>query len=431
MKRNRAGSARTAAAALLGEVLQQRSSLTEVAEPFPALEARDRAFARHLVYGVLRWLSALEWLAARLLDRPLRSRDRDIHFLVLMGLLQLWQDEAAPHAVVHATAGAARQLGKDWAVGLVNALLRRFQREHGALLGELQGLEERFAHPQWLLAALREDWPEDWQAIAAANNRQAPLWLRVNRRRTGRRDYLLKLEAAGLTGHLPETCADAVRVDPAVPVSRLPGFDDGLVSVQDSAAQLAADLLAPAGKERILDACAAPGGKSCHLLERAPGLSLTALDRNPARVGLIRENLQRLGLNCELAAADATDTAAWWDGTPFRKILLDAPCSATGVIRRHPEIKWLRDPEQVESALGRQRALLDRLWPLLDAGGILVYATCSVLKRENSEQIHGFLARHDDAECIGPGPDGRSGRQILPGEAGMDGFYYAVLRKSA
>jgi 16S rRNA (cytosine967-C5)-methyltransferase len=429
MKRAAAGSPRIAAAGLLAEVLERSVSLADAMPPPRGLESRDRAFARHLAYGVLRWLTALQWLAARLLDRPLRKRDRDVQYLVLMGLLQLWQDQAAPHAVVHATSGAARELGKHWAVGVVNAVLRRFQRERATLLAELGERDQRFAHPGWLLEALREDWPEEWPAVVAANNRQAPLWLRINRQRTGMRAYLERLEATGLEASLLDRCVDAERVEPAVPVSRLPGFADGLVSVQDAAAQLAVDLLAPAQGERILDACAAPGGKACHLLERAPAIELTALDRSAERIERVRENLRRLGLDCRLQVADAVATSSWWDGRPFSKILLDAPCSATGVIRRHPEIKWLRDPEQVQSAVGQQRALLDALWPLLDAGGILVYATCSVLKRENSKQIHGFLARHGDAECVGPDAGDRTGQQILPGEAQMDGFYYAVLRK--
>ena len=282
-----------------------------------------------------------------------------------------------------------------------------------------------------LLDALRQDWPDDWRAIVEANNQQAPMWLHINRQRTGMRQYLAMLEEAGLESHTLETCADAVLVRPAVAVGGLPGFAEGLVSVEDAAAQVAADLLDPSGCDRILDACAAPGGKACHLLERAPGIALTALDRQEDRIGLITENLRRLGLECDLAAVDATDTESWWDGQLFNKILLDAPCSATGVIRRHPEIKWLRDPQQVQLAVERQQALLDQLWPLLEAGGMLVYATCSVLKRENSKQIHGFLSRHKNARCTGLGPGVAPGRQILPGEAGMDGFYYAVLRKSA
>jgi 16S rRNA (cytosine967-C5)-methyltransferase len=218
-------------------------------------------------------------------------------------------------------------------------------------------------------------------------------------------------------------------------VLRIPGFTEGKVSVQDPAAQLAADFLAPAKGERILDACAAPGGKTCHLLERQPGIDLLALDRDAARVSLIRENLERLGLQCRVETADASNPDQWWDGTPFDKILLDAPCSTTGVIRRHPDIKWLRDAGQVQNAVSTQQQLLDRLWPLLGAGGILVYSTCSILKSENHKQIHGFLSRHTDAEPAGPDSNANEsappGRQILPGQEGMDGFYYAVIRKSS
>jgi 16S rRNA (cytosine967-C5)-methyltransferase len=423
-------SARAAAAVILAAVLDRHESLEESVASNRRLDSRDEAFARYLAYGVLRWLAALEWIAGQLLDRPLKKRDRDVHFLVLIGLFQLWKDGSAPHAAVHATAETARQLGKNWAVGLINALLRKFQRERTGLLDGLGERAERFAHPGWLLGALQKDWPDDWQAIAEANNQQAPMWLRINRQRTGMRQYRAMLDTAGLGSELLDSCADAVLVRPAVPVGTLPGFAEGLVSVQDAAAQVAADLLNPVEGDRILDACAAPGGKTCHLLERAPGIALTALDRQPERIELISENLLRLGLGCELVATDATDTQSWWDGRPFNKILLDAPCSATGVIRRHPEIKWLRKPQQVQLAVERQRALLDKLWPLLKAGGMLVYATCSVLKSENSKQIHEFLSRHSNAQCGTPGTGDLPGRQIMPGESQQDGFYYAVLRKS-
>ncbi len=420
---------RVAAARLLGTVLREGRTLGEADSATGGLDDRDRAFARHLAYGVLRWYAALEWLAGQLLERPLRDRDRDIHYLLLIGLFQAWKDDAAEHAAVHASAEAARQSGKRWAVGLVNAVLRRFLRERAGLLDRLATRPERHAHPGWLLDELQGDWPDDWPGIVRENNMQAPLWIRVNRRKTGTAEYRAMLREAGLDSEPSAGLDAALKVSPAVPVSELPGFHQGLVSVQDAAAQLAAGLLGAAPGERVLDACAAPGGKTCHLLESVADLRLTALDLDPDRLDLVRENLQRLGLDCDLRAADATDTDSWWDGTPFDRILLDAPCTATGVIRRHPEVKWLRSEKQLQSAQRRQRALLDGLWPLLKAGGILVYATCSILRRENSKQIHEFLSRHAEAQSLAPPGGDATGLQILPGTEDMDGFYYAVLRK--
>lgn len=436
MSRGAGASPRLAAVRLLAAVLDRGQGLSDAEAP-PGLEdPRDRAFARHLAYGVLRWYNALDWLAGRLLQRPLKRRDRDVHRLVLVGLFQLWRDEAPDHAAVHEAAEAARALGKAWAVGLVNAVLRRFLREQGPLLQDLNRCDERFAHPPWLLAALRSQWPLQWEGIVAANNQPAPLWLRV--RHGADRDALhQRLAAAGLAVRAHPHAADALAVEPAVAVEALPGFLEGQVSVQDPAAQLAAGLLDVRPGQRVLDACAAPGGKACHLLERQPDIALTALDASDARLGRVRENLERLGLadrpGLSLAAADAAEPEAWWDGKPFQRILLDAPCSATGVIRRHPDIKWLRRPEQVPEASRLQRRLLGALWPLLEPGGILVYATCSVLHEENRDQVEDFLERHPDAAAMplasAWGTAVGAGRQILPGQDDMDGFYYARLRK--
>jgi 16S rRNA (cytosine967-C5)-methyltransferase len=423
--------ARLAALSVLGAVLDERQALGEIPPAHSGLADRDRAFSMHLAYGVLRWLNALEWLARQLISRPLKQRDRDIHRLVLLGLFQLWQDRTPEHAAVHATAEVARQLGKTWGVGLVNAVLRRFLREQEDLLAGLAQAPEKYAHPEWLLEQLKQDWPDAWQSIADQNNQTAPLWLRVNRQRSDLETMRGLLEASGFATRLHAQAPDAISIAPAVPVLQIPGFADGRVSVQDAAAQLAVELLDPQAGNRVLDACAAPGGKASHLLERQVDISLLALDRADRRCALIRANMERLGLRGEVRAADAGQPEHWWDQRHFDRILLDAPCSATGVIRRHPEIKWLREPGQVCSAVTDQQRLLDQLWPLLDTGGILVYATCSVLRCENHEQIHGFLSRHPDAAPDFPGRAGEVDRQILPGQDGMDGFYYAVLRKRA
>jgi len=367
--------ARLAAVSAIGAVLDDHLSLAEYFQVSTRLPARDQSFARHLAYGTLRWLSALEWISGQLFNKTLKREDRDIKRLVMMGIYQLWKDQTADHAAIHATAECARQLGKHWAVGLVNALLRRFQREQQEILTGLGATREQYAHPEWLLDRLEHDWPRKWQEVVDQNNRQAPLWLRVNRQRTEAKEAGKELRQAGCTTEFHPRAADAISVQPAVAVEKIPGFSEGRVSVQDPAAQLAADLVDPQPGERILDACAAPGGKTCHLLERQSDVKLLALDRNPKRLSLIRENLHRLGLDCELKTADATRPEDWWDNNPFDKILLDAPCSTTGVIRRHPEIKWLRDESQVDKAVAVQQLLLNRLWPMLKNGGILVYAT--------------------------------------------------------
>lgn len=435
----RGGNARLAALELLSLVLERGMNLADAdaaAASAARADSRDRAFSRHLAYGVLRWLTALEWLTGQLLQRPLKPRDRDIERLLLVGLFQLWQGETGAHAAVNETAECARLLGKPWAVGLINAVLRRFQREQADWLERLSRQDARHAHPDWLLSALRADWPDQWEQIVAANNRAAPLWLRLRRDRE-QQPTRASLEQNGFSTIDHPGVAGALQIQPAVGVERIPGFAEGLLSVQDPAAQLAAGLLGVESGQRVLDACAAPGGKTGHLLEAEPGIELTALDRSEARLERVRENLGRLGFldhpQLQLQAADATQPGDWWDGRPYQRILLDAPCTATGVIRRHPEIKWLRTPGQLAEAVALQASLLQRLWPLLDAGGILLYATCSVLRDENNRQIESFAASQPDAQVtaieaswgrpVGPG------RQILPGEGDMDGFYYARLRK--
>jgi len=426
---------RIAALKALSEVLDSNKNLAESEALSQIRDSRDNAFARHLAYGVLRWFSALDWLAGELLAKPLKKRERDVQRLLLLGLQQLWHDKTASHAAVNETAECARLLGKPWAVGLINAVLRRFLREQEHFLERLGQADQRFAHPDWMLKEIQQDWPDDWQDIVDANNRQAPLWLRINRQKADEVTLRRDLETAGFKIESHKHARDAITISPAAAVGQIPGFEQGLLSVQDPAAQLARDLLDPGPGERILDACAAPGGKTAHLLESCPEIELTILDRQAKRVEQIHQTLNRLGLTADTVVADAADVENWWDGRKFHKILLDAPCSATGVIRRHPEIKWLRSREQINTVVQTQADLLAALWPLLEAGGILVYATCSVLKRENSEQIQRFLEKNINATAEAPavewGTASPFGRQIIPGQARMDGFFYAVLRKSA
>ncbi len=437
MNQRRKNSPRLAALNTLANVLDQQQNLLEADETSALPDSRDRALARHLAYGVIRWLNSLQWLSGQLLDRPLKKRDQDINRLILIGLHQLWQDGTAPHAAIHETAECARVLGKSWAVGLVNAVLRRFQREQQQCLAGLQKQPEMYAHPRWLLSKFQSDWPRDWPKIIDANNHAAPLWLRINRCRPDHQQLAATLTQDGFTVTRHPTATDAIRITPAVAVNAIPGFGEGRLSVQDPAAQLAVDLLELEGQQRVLDACAAPGGKTCHILERFPSIEMTAVERSPSRLNMIQENLDRLELGGQgglsLVAGDAAEPAHWWDGTAYDRILLDAPCTATGVIRRHPEIKWLRTNGQLKEVALMQQKLLDRLWPLLKPGGILVYVTCSVLIEENRSQIDRFLASHDDAENLAVdlplSHDQDPGRQILPGEEEMDGFFYARLRK--
>jgi len=419
----------------LSEVLDSNKSLADSKALSQLQNSRDNAFARNLTYGVLRWLNALDWLAGELLVKPLKKRERDVQRLILLGLQQLWHDQTASHAAINETAECARLLGKPWAVGLINAVLRRFQREQELLLIKLEQTWQHHAHPDWMLKEIQNDWPDKWRSIVDANNLQAPLWLRINRQRADESTLRKDMETAGFEVCDHPFARDAISISPAAAVSKIPGFEKGWLSVQDPAAQLARDLLDPRTGDRILDACAASGGKTAHLLESNPGIELTALDRQAKRLEQIHQGLDRLGLKAGTQLADAANVGQWWNGEKFNKILLDAPCSATGVIRRHPEIKWLRSRDQVNSAAETQIGLLTALWPLLEAGGTLVYATCSVLKRENNQQIQIFLEQHADAVAEVPqvkwGTAEPHGRQIMPGEARMDGFFYAVLRKFA
>lgn len=429
---------RALAACLLRAVISEGRSLTGLLGDSHALleRASDRALTQELCYGVLRWYPRLQALANRLLDKPLRARDQDLYALLLAGLYQLLYLDKPAHAVVHETVNAARALDKPWATGVINAVLRHCQRRLPRLLHELDAeADSRWAHPDWLLALLQADWPGDWQAMVDANNQRPPLILRVNARHHSVQAYGSLLDEAGIAWRALAGSPTAIHLPNAVAVDRLPGFARGWVSVQDAGAQIAAAWLQARPGERVLDACAAPGGKTCHILEREPDVGeLVALDIDPRRLRHIQDNLARLDLQATLQVADAVDTAGWWDGKPFDRILLDAPCSATGVIRRHPDIKVLRRATDIQRLVSRQHALLEALWPLLAPGGMLLYVTCSVLKRENVDQMQRFIHAHPDCQALVPeagwGRPLAIGRQILPGEQGMDGFYYASLVKT-
>jgi 16S rRNA (cytosine967-C5)-methyltransferase len=429
---------RAAAARALQAVLDRGQSLTRVLQTdrTPRLPA-DQALVQEMVYGALRLLPRLRLIAGRLLERPLKPRDSDLQALILIGLYQLGFMKTPSHAAVSATVEATRLLGKPRMAGLVNALLRRFQREREALLDWTDTRpESRWLFPDWLIEQLRADWPDDWESIVLASNARAPMTLRVNPLRGTRADYLAELEAAGIGAGAIDGLATGVRLDQPRATRDLPGFDAGRVSVQDSGAQLAAQLLDAQPGARVLDACAAPGGKTAAILERAGGrLDLVAIDSDATRLATVGATLDRLGLSAQVCVADAADPRGDWTARLFDRILLDVPCSATGVIRRHPDIKWLRRPEDTTALASTQSRILDAIWPLLRPGGRLLYATCSLLAAENERQVTAFLARQHEARAralnIDWGRDRAPGRQLLPTPDGHDGFFYAVLEKDA
>lgn len=432
--------ARAAAAQVLVRVLDAGATLdAALAGGLAGLELQqDKGFAKELCFGALRWLDRLEFLLERHLDKPLKRKDADIKSLILIGLYQLHYLSTPDHAAVAATVDSAAALNKAWAKPLVNAALRRSQREFHRLQPELNRCPAaRHSHPQWLIDAIREDWPEWWEEVLEANNQRPPLHLRVNLLKTSREAYLDELERAGLAAEKIDLAGapGALRMAKPVDVSLLPGFEAGRVSVQDAGAQLAAPLLDPQPGERILDACAAPGGKTAHLREMQPALgSITALDADEKRLGRLRDALDRLGLAAAIVHADACDPDSWWDRRPFDRILLDAPCSAAGVIRRHPDIKRLKSPQQLVALQDLQAKLLQANWPLLRRGGTLLYSTCSLLRAENDRVVERFLDQAPDAklETIRArwGVATSCGRQLLPCRDDTDGFYYATLRKA-
>ena len=427
---------RLAAARALASVLSGKASLGSSLPPLlERVDARDRGLTQELAFGTARWQPRLSLLADQLLQKPFKAADRDVEALLLVGLYQLFYTRIPEHAAIGETVSCVDKLKKSSLKGLVNAVLRNAQRQHENIFQQLDRDQVlHSAHPRWLQKRLKTDWPEQWQAICEANNQHPPLLLRVNRRLATRDSYLAELKAADIAAEPCAFSSDGIRLLVASDVTQLPGFNEGKFSVQDEAAQLAADLLELAPGQRVLDACAAPGGKTCHLLEREPQLaSVLALDLVESRLQRVQENLDRLGLHAQLIAADGRDTAKWWDGQPFQRILLDAPCSATGVIRRHPDIKLTRQAGDISALAQLQGELLDALWPTLAVDGVLLYATCSVLPEENSENIAAFLARTPNARELNiAGPFGLKqahGRQLLPQAEGHDGFYYAKLTK--
>jgi 16S rRNA (cytosine967-C5)-methyltransferase len=397
-----------------------------------AADAALRPAVTDLVFGTLRDHGRGDFLLGRLLEKPLK--EPLLHALLLVALFRLEQRPQDAHTTVDQAVHAAAGIGRGRFKALANGVLRSFLRRRDELAGAADADPvASLRHPAWWIARLQAEQPRSWRDILAAGNTHPPMTLRVNRRQVGASAYLRELEAAGIAARaLDET---AIRLDKPVPVEQLPGFAAGRVSVQDWGAQRAAPLLDAAAGMRVLDACAAPGGKSAHLLELAD-VELTALELDPARTARIETNLRRLGLAAAVKVADCRRLDRWWDGRPFDRILADVPCSASGVARRHPDIKWLRRAADVAQFARTQREILDALWRVLDAGGTMLYCTCSVFRAENAAQVEAFAARHADARrlpmpvFIDPQHPGEKELQLLPGPD-HDGFYYALLQKLA
>ncbi|MEQ8952607.1 MAG: 16S rRNA (cytosine(967)-C(5))-methyltransferase RsmB [Gammaproteobacteria bacterium] len=430
------GNIRADAARLMAALQQNKHSLFLLLEPHR--ERSDYSLLQEIAFGCCRWYQQLDFQLSLLLEKPLKTKDQDIHCLLIVGLYQLRFLSIPEHAVLNETVNATQTLNKPWARGLVNAVLRNYVRRRGELETQTQQAsgDVVFSHPLWLVENIRQQWPDQAEAILRANNERPPLTLRVNRRRVSRDDYLEILAEGGISARAGQLADTALYLDQAMPVSSIPGFAQGQVSVQDEASQLVSGLLAIGPGMRVLDACAAPGGKTSALLESEDSLtSCMAVDRDSTRMALLAQNLTRLGLEASIRVADALEIKDWWDGIEFDRILVDAPCTAVGVIRRHPDIKLLRQESSLQSQPQLQGQLLTRLWPTLAPGGLLLYTTCSVLRQENEQVIEAFLTATDNVKYesieVQWGVECKYGRQLLPAQGiGTDGFYFCLLRKT-
>jgi 16S rRNA (cytosine967-C5)-methyltransferase len=430
---------RALAAKTLTAVLYQSTSLSQALPQQLATQPslRDPQLVQAICYGVLRHYYQLEAILKQLMSKPLKNKDADLELLLIVGIYQLLFLSVPQHVVLNETVNAAKQLGKSWATGLVNGILRQYLRDQLNLSSPRSiSLEEEYNHPQWIIKAIQNAWPTQWQTILVANQVHPPMALRVNKQRISRAEYQTLLQEKAIESSVSPIVDSAITLTSPIPVEQLPFFKEGYISVQDSASQIAATLLDCPIDAYVLDACAAPGGKTCHILERYPTIKeLVAVDIDAERLSKVKENLGRLKLKATLKTGDACQPNKWWNGQLFDRILCDAPCSATGVIRRHPDIKYLREETDLQSLPTQQLAILTALWPLLKTDGKLIYSTCSILPQENSYVIERFLQQEPTAQIESLNTEwGISqpfGCQILPGENGMDGFYYAVLRKIA
>ncbi len=421
---------RSMAAQAVEQVVEKGQSLSNV---LPALQQKvgdkDKALLQELCFGVLRSLSQLEWMIKQLMERPMTGKQRTVHYLIMVGFYQLLYTRIPPHAALAETVEGAVVIKRQQLKGLINGVLRQFQRRQEELLNEFAQTELRFLHPSWLVKRIRDAYPQQWQSILEANNQRPPMWLRVNRNHHSRDAWLALLAETGLSGFSHPDYPDAVRLETPTSVLALPGFEQGWVTVQDASAQGCVNYLQPQNGEQILDLCCAPGGKTTHILEVAPQADVMAVDVDEKRLSRVYDNLKRLGMKATVKQGDGRYPEQWCGEQQFDRILLDAPCSATGVIRRHPDIKWLRRDRDIAELAQLQAEILDATWKHLKTGGNLVYATCSILPEENQQQIAAFLARTPDAVLSETGTPEQPGRQNLPGAEEGDGFFYAKLIK--
>ncbi|MEE9302301.1 MAG: 16S rRNA (cytosine(967)-C(5))-methyltransferase RsmB [Thiotrichaceae bacterium] len=427
---------RTVAAQSLYQVIYQGKSLTEVLqnEAIKALDDTDTALVKDICFGSLRWHHAINIMLDALLTKPLKKKDKDVECLIRVGLYQLHYQQTADHAAVNETVKASKQLKKPWSKALINGVLRSFTRDKQFIIKKIKA---HSSFPYWIIKRVKQAWPEQWKEVLVASNQRAPMTLRVNHSKISTAEYLAKLNAVSIAAKAHTLVNSAIELTQPVNVYKLPSFEQGFSSVQDASAQLAAHLLDCKEGMRVLDACAAPGGKTGHIAERCDHLDITAIDNVSHRLALVKDNLDRLGKQATLIEADASDLDAWYNSAGnqlFDRILLDAPCSALGVMRRHPDIKILRQETDIETLVGLQKKLLATLWTILKPGGRLLYATCSILPEENDLQIKQFVSTREAESKVIPlpgtwGTQYEYGRQILPNNDNMDGFYYSLLEK--
>lgn len=403
------------------------------------VSTKDKGLLQEMCYGVLRYLPELEHDVRGLMQKPLTGKQRVFHFLLLVGIYQIKFMRVPDHASVSETVAATGALKNRHMKALINAILRSYVRNNKKIdvitATTLPSASVQYNHPSWFIKKVQHGYPEHWQKILNANQQKPPMWIRVNTQYNSIDHYQKLLETVEISVASVERLSNAIELTSPTDVSKLPGFEKGWVSIQDAAAQQSARLLNCQKDDVVLDCCAAPGGKTCHILEQAPDIaSMTAIDIEENRLARVKENLTRLGLKANVITGDAANAKTWWQGEYFDRILLDVPCSATGVIRRHPDIKWLRKSSDIDTLVILQKQILKETWSLLKPGGTLLYATCSILPQENSEQVKDFIENNDDAklvpfDCPKALKKEAVGWQILPGEKNMDGFYYAKLLK--
>ena len=419
-----------------------RSLGDELPKQQDKVSLKDKGLLQEICYGVLRYLPELEHDVRGLMQKPLTGKQRVFHFLLLVGVYQIKFMRIPDHAAVSETVAATNALKNRHMKALINGVLRNFVRASEKVnitnvttLDSTLPLSVQYNHPSWLIKKVQQGYPDKWQTILCANQQKPPMWLRVNQQHHSSESYQSLLIAADISINTVDTLSQAIELTRPADVTKLPGFEQGWVSVQDGAAQQAARLLQCQKDDVVLDCCAAPGGKTCHILEQTPNIaSMTAIDVEADRLVRVQENLTRLGLKANVIAGDASEADSWWQGQFFDRILLDAPCSGTGVIRRHPDIKWLRKASDIDALVILQQQILKETWSLLKPGGTLLYATCSILPQENKDQIERFISNNKDAKLLPTAAVSQNnkqaiGWQLLPGENNMDGFYYATLLK--